>query len=418
MTGFALVICAILLMLVGVQAVPTLAFVRALRRPSPPLPADEDCPKAAVLLSVRGNDPFLSQCIEGLLQQDYPCYGVRIIVDHVEDPAWAVIDEVVRRHPGSPVHVTPLAERFGTCTLKANGLLQAIAGLEESCEVFAILDADVIPHRTWLRELVQPFRDPGVAATTGNHWYMPSQPTLASLVRYAWNAGAAVHLYWGRCTWGGSMAVRTRLFRETDLRQRWRQAVASDTALDAAVRQTHGKVAFVPALMSVNRESCTLRSFWRYVQRQLLNARLKGTDWPAIVLHASTTTLAQLAAAALLVVAGVRGRGVTAAIAGGGLAAYGLTLFLLLGLLEASVRKATQGRGEVTRWLTRGTLLKLLVAVPAAQIVYAAVLPTVSRLRQVTWRGVTYRIDGRGVRLVHYEPYRRKARPETAAHSL
>ena len=119
-----------------------------------------------------------------------------------------------------------------------------------------------------------------------------------------------------------------------------------------------------------------------------------------------------------MVVAGGRGRGGTAAIAGGGVAAYGLTLFAMLGLLEASVRKATQGRGEVTRWLTAGTLLKLLVAVPAAQIVYAAVLPTVSRLRKVTWRGVTYRIDGRGVRLVRYEPYRRRGLPETATHSL
>jgi hypothetical protein len=418
MTSFSLVICAILLVLVAVQAVPTVAFVLALRRPRPALPADKDCPKAAVLLSVRGDDPFLGQCIEGLLQQDYPDYCVRIVVDHIQDPAWTVIDQVVRRHPGSPVHVTPLAERFRTCTLKANGLLQAIAGLGESYEVFAILDADVVPHRTWLRELVQPFQDPGVAATTANHWYMPSQPTVASLVRYAWNAGAAVHLFWGRCTWGGSMAVRTQLFHKTDLQQRWRQAVASDTALDAAVRQTRGKVAFVPALMSVNHESCTLRSFWRYVQRQLLNARLKGTEWPVIVLHAGTTTLAQLAAAILLIVAGVRGRGMAAAIAGGGLAAYGIALFAMLGLLEAAVRKAIQGRGERARWLTAATLLRLLVAVPAAQMVYAAVLPMVGQLRQVTWRGVVYRIEGRGVRLVHYEPYRRKGRPETAAHSL
>ncbi len=371
-----------------------------------------------MLLSVRGDDPFLAQCIEGLLQQDYPRYCVRIIVDHVEDPACEVIDQVIRRHPGSPVHVAPLAARFGTCTLKVNSLLQAVASLEESYEVFAILDADVIPHRTWLRELVQPFRDQGVEATTGNRWYMPAQPTLASLARYAWNAGAAVQMHWGRCTWGGTMAVRTRLFRDTDLPQLWRQAVASDTALDVAVRQVHGRVAFVPTLTSVNRESCTWRSLWRFVQRQLLHSRLKGTDWPAIVLHAGVTTLAQAAASVLMIVAGVRGQGVTAVIAGGGLAVYGLALFALLGLLEAAVRKATQGRGEVTQWLAAGTLLKLLVAVPAAQIVHAAVLPTVSRLRQVAWRGVVYRIDGRGVRLVRYEPYRREDRSETTAHSL
>jgi len=418
MTVFAFGICVTLLVWVAVQAAPTVAFVRALRRDRPPLLADEDCPQAAILLSVRGDDPFLAQCVEGLLQQDYPRYTVRIVVDHVQDPAWEVIDRVVKRHPGSPVRVEPLAERFGTCTLKANSLLQAVEGLDASCEIFAIIDADVVPHRTWLRELVGPFRDPNVAAATGNRWYMPAKPTLASLVRYAWNAGAAVQMYWGRCTWGGGMAVRARLFRETDLRERWRHAIASDTALDAAVRQAGGQTAFVPAMMSVNRESCTMKGLWRFMQRQLLHSRLKGKDWPLILVHGIATIGALLAAAIVLVVAVARGQAVPAALAGGGLAVYGLAMFAMLGLLEAAVRKAVQGRDERTQWLGPGTLLKLLIAVPLAQIVYAAVLPTVGFLRDVTWRGVSYRIEDRGVRLVRYEPYRRKGGSPASSHSL
>jgi hypothetical protein len=447
MNTFALLVCVTLLVFLAIQAVAALAFVRALRRPRPPLLPDEDCPKAAVLLSVRGDDPFLARCVEGLLQQDYPCYAVRIVVDHVEDPAWETIAQVVRRHPGSPVHVEPLAERLGTCTLKANSLLQAVAGLDESdtssqpvCgnsapisarsgstvsaaaltpyEVFAILDADVIPHRTWLRELVGPFRDGRVAATTGNRWYMPAQPTLASLVRYVWNAGAAVQMHFNRCTWGGGMAVRARLFRETDLRERWRHAVASDTALDTAVRQVGGKVAFVPTLMSINRESCTLGSFWRFMQRQLLHSRLKGRDWSIILFHGSTTLLAQLAAAVLLTGAGVQGQGRAAALAGGGLAVYACGTFALLGLLEAAVRKAVRDRGESTQWLAPHAVWRLLLAVPLAQFLYTAALPTVSFLRRVTWRGVNYRIEGRGVRLVRYQPYRRHSRAEGACHSL
>lgn len=415
---FAFVICVTLAFFAAIQVVAAVAFIRALRRPQPSLAADGDCPRAAVLLSVRGDDPFLAQCIEGLVRQDYPRYIVRIVVDHVEDPAWDVIDRVVKRHPGAPVRVEPLAERFGACTLKVNSLLQAIEGLEEPCEVLAVLDADVIPHRTWLRELVGPFRDKDVAATTGNRWYMPARPALASLVRYAWNAGAAVQMHWGRCTWGGGMAFRASLLRETDLRQRWRQAVASDTALDAAIRQTGGRVAFVPALTSINRESCTLKSFWRFVRRQLLHSRLKGTDWPLIVLHAVGTTGAQLAAFALLLVACARGRNLAAALAGGGLAAYGFTMFALLASLEAAVRQAVRGRGETTRWIAPGTILKLLIAVPLAQIVHLAVLPTVGWVREVVWRGVVYRIEGRGVRLVHYEPYRRKNQSDAATHSL
>jgi len=418
MTVLALAICTTLVFLAAIQAVPAAAFLRALRRPRPPLPADGECPRAAVLLSVRGDDPFLAQCVEGLLRQDYPRYAVRIVVDHVEDPAWRVIDEVVRRHPGSPVRVAPLTKRYGTCTLKANSLLEAIDGLEEDCEVIAILDADVIPHRTWLRELVQPFRDEGVAAATGTRWYMPARPNLASLVRYAWNAGAVVQMHWGRCTWGGTMAIRAGLVHETDLRERWRHAVASDTALDSSIRQAGGKVAFVPALTSVNRESCTMKSFWRFLKRQLLHSRLKGTDWPLIVLHAGATTAALFAAATILIVAGLRGQGSAAALAAGGLAAYGLAMLAMLGALEAAVRMAVRGRGERTRWLTAGTVLKLLVAIPLTQMVHTAAIPTVRFLREVTWRGVGYRIEGRGVRLVRYEPYRREGGSQATSHSL
>src|SRR4051812_17447528 len=38
-------------------------------------------PRAAVLLSVRGADPSLGPCLEGLLDLDYPGYAVRITVD-------------------------------------------------------------------------------------------------------------------------------------------------------------------------------------------------------------------------------------------------------------------------------------------------------------------------------------------------
>jgi len=417
MTVFAFAICVTLLVLIVMQAVPALAFIGALRRVRPPLPTDGECPKAAVLLSVRGDDPFLAQCVEGLLQQDYPRYSVRIVVDHVEDPAWDVIDRVVKKHPGSPVRVEPLAERLGTCTLKANSLLQAVNGLDESHDVVAVLDADVLPHRTWLRELVGPFRDDRVAATTGCRWYMPARATLASLARYAWNAGAAVQLYFNHGTWGGSMAIRARLFRQTDLRDRWRHAVASDTALDGVLRKTGGKVAFVP-VVSINRESCTLRILWRFLRRQFLHVRLEGSGWPLIVLHAAATTGTLLAGAASLLVACAEGRPTPAVLAGGGLAAYGTAMLALLGCLEAAVRKAVAGRDEKTRWLTPGVILKMLLAAPVAQIVYATVIPTVGFLKDVTWRGVAYRIEGRGVRLVHYEPYRRKERPDRGTHSL
>jgi cellulose synthase/poly-beta-1,6-N-acetylglucosamine synthase-like glycosyltransferase len=43
-------------------------------------------PKTAVILSLRGPDPFVRRCLDGLLTQDYPGYTVFIVIDHAEDP--------------------------------------------------------------------------------------------------------------------------------------------------------------------------------------------------------------------------------------------------------------------------------------------------------------------------------------------
>lgn len=418
MTIVAQVTCVTLFFLAFIQFVPALAFVFALRRAKPLLPSDEACPRAAVLLSVRGDDPFLTKCVEGLLQQDYPAYTVRIVVDHIEDPAWKVIDRVVKRFPGRSVQVEPLHERFGTCTLKVNSLIQAVSDLDESFIVVAILDADVIPHSTWLRELVAPFQNESVLATTGNRWYIPAKATIATLVRYAWNAGAAVQMYFGRCTWGGSMAFRAQLFHDTHLKERWRHAIASDTALDEVIKSVGGKVVFVPSLMILNRESCTLGSVWRFVQRQLLHSRLKGVDWPYIFMHGMCMTFVQLIAICLFVIALADRDWYNATMTGVSLAANGFVMLALLGLMEFSVRKVAYHRGEPMQWLTPKTFFKLILAVPLTQILYAAVLPTVRFLQVVTWRGVEYRIEGRNVTLIRYEPFTRNGRTANESNSL
>src|SRR5439155_52717 len=46
------------------------------RRPAKPI-ADEQLPRAAVILSLRGADPSLAGCLRGLLAQNYPHYDVK-----------------------------------------------------------------------------------------------------------------------------------------------------------------------------------------------------------------------------------------------------------------------------------------------------------------------------------------------------
>src|SRR4051794_8202980 len=70
-------------------------FIARYRRPREPPPAGPDAPRVAVLLPLRGADPFLTTCLAGLLDQDYPRYCVRIVVDSADDPAWAMVRSAV-----------------------------------------------------------------------------------------------------------------------------------------------------------------------------------------------------------------------------------------------------------------------------------------------------------------------------------
>ncbi|HBL44173.1 MAG TPA: glycosyl transferase, partial [Planctomycetaceae bacterium] len=57
--------------------------------------------------------------------------------------------------------------------LKNQSLLQGLSEVSEDVDVVAWLDADVVPHRTWLRDLVQPLQDESVGVASGIRWYAP-----------------------------------------------------------------------------------------------------------------------------------------------------------------------------------------------------------------------------------------------------
>jgi hypothetical protein len=316
------------------------------------------------------------------------------------------VERTVSELGAQNVRVTPLGERRETCSLKCSSVVQAIGGLDESFEVVALVDADTVPHRTWLRDLVAPLADPGVGATTGNRWYMPRDASWGSLIRYCWNAAAVVQMYWYRIAWGGTLAVKTDVVRRSELLERWTHAFCEDTMLKRQLANLGLKVVFVPSLMMVNRESCDVVGFFGWVRRQLLAARLYHPQWPAVVAHGLFTFLVPGFAFGLAACAVLLGKWGVAAWAGGGFVVYEMALLALLGPMEAAVRHIVGARGETTGWLSLLTAVKTLVALPLTQVVYAAALMSVLGLRTVDWRGISYRIYSPWrIRLIEYRPY-------------
>ena len=413
------VLCVAVALLAAIQAQFVFGFVRTLRRARLPALTDSQCPKATVILCLRGMDPFLESTLRQLLHQDYPRYDVRIVVDSEQDPTWRLVHNVLAEGSPCPVQVSVLKQPLATCSLKCSSLVQTVAGLDDSYEAVALLDADTLPHPTWLRELVAPLRDPGIGASTGNRWYMPSTPSWGALVRYEWNSAAAVQMHAFRIAWGGTLAVKASALRQSGALQRWALALSEDTMIYSCLRKLGLQVAFVPTLMMVNRENCTLRSFVQWVRRQLLVARLYHPGFVPVLLHGFATSLSLAAVLALLPVAAAVGNGWAAGWLAATLAGYLAAMVALLAVLEYSVRRGLRLRAEPLCRFDFTRLLRIVVAIPLTQIVYAGVLLSVLRVRRVEWRGAHYEIGGPwNVRLLEYRPYRAQTLPEQALNSL
>lgn len=397
----------LLLLLAALQCVMAARFCLALRRPLRPLPADADCPRARIFLSLRGADPYLDDVLVRLIEQDYPNFDLQIVVDSAADPAAEVVREALSKNPGRTVKVGVLSQPRITCTLKISALLQTVRALEPEVEVLALCDADTLPHRTWLRELVAPLADKNVVVSTTGRWYMPAEPEMGSLVRYLYNAGSLVHAWMYGFGWAGTMAIKTSFLRDSDLMARWEQAMADDT-LAGVVAQSYGlRQVFVPSLVMINRESCDVPGFLEFCKRQLLSVRLEHPAWPA-VLGLGWFTTAVLLAAILSFVENL----FTLQWSLAGLLLFGLLIYVtamaaILAALEFSVQGVLQARRKKgIDWLDGTVVMGLLMAAPLAQLAYAWALWLATSATSFRWRGIEYQIVGRtGIRMREYVPY-------------
>ena len=413
MTSTAVVISLILVAVALAQLPLVRIFGRALKKMEPwqdrGAGSQEELPHAAMILCLRGPDPFLAETLRAAAAQEYPHYRLFVIIDHPDDPAWNTVAETLG-DPG-PEHVTLVAleNRRETCSLKCSSLVQVIESLDSSYEIVALLDADTVPHRSWLAELAGPLADPAVGATTGNRWYAPRQPSWGALVRYLWNAAAVVQMYCYGIPWGGTLAVKLRELRQSGLLDRWAHGFCEDTMLFAELKQRGQRIVFVPSLIMLNRESCHVSGFFNWVRRQLLTARLYHPGWPAVVLHGLLTTLVLFAGLLGFAASVFWGTSTETTWLATGLLVYLTVMHGMLVFLERRVHAVFAARSVTTSWITTRTWLWMILAIPLTQFLYAAALLSVLFVRRIHWRGITYQIDGpRDIRMIEYRPFQLK----------
>ena len=393
------------------QIVLVFIFIFNLRSNHNNLLSDNQLPNTAVILCLRGTDPFLPNCLKALLQQDYPEYDLKIIIDSLEDPAWQVAQDTVAECGATNVQISPLKIASTACTLKCSSLIQAISELDSSYKVVALVDADAIVHQTWLRELVTPLLHPKVGATTGNRWYLSQGKYWGTLVRYIWNVSAVIQMYLYGICWGGTLAIKTQVIHETRMMEKWARAFNEDTMVQSILAKHGYKVKFVPSLLILNREECTLSGLMNWMKRQLLASRLYHPQWWLVVAEATFSILLPNLILGLVLLNLFLAKWEVSAFLFGCYSIYIFAVFLIITVMEIAARGVIS-RSPSMPELSPGVLIKILIGIPLTHWFYGVALVSSIWLSTVSWRNIIYRIKGSfNIQLTEYHPYQSDNQP-------
>lgn len=120
-------------------------------------------PMITVFIAAHNEEKVIAGCIEALLNTDYPAERIKIIPvnDRSADSTGDIIDSYVARFP---LRISPFHRTTGKAG-KSAALKDALHFAEG--DIAIIFDADYVPGRGLLKQLVAPFFDPEVGAVMG-----------------------------------------------------------------------------------------------------------------------------------------------------------------------------------------------------------------------------------------------------------
>ncbi len=249
-------------------------------------------PPAAVILPLKGIDPGLRENLMSVLSQDHPDLQFVFAFESADDPAYAVVEELVREaedvHPGLSLQMV-VAGISQQCSQKITNQLAALAQIEDRVEHLVFLDSDARPNEKFVRHLVAPLSDETIGATTGYRWYHPDKAGFSGMLCSTWNAGAfqAIVDPLLSFAWGGAMAISRDSFNKSGVEQAWQNSVTDDLSLTRAIKQYGLKIRFVPECVPITYEQPRFFETLEFTSRQMLIARIyhPAVWWVASIIH-------------------------------------------------------------------------------------------------------------------------------------
>jgi cellulose synthase/poly-beta-1,6-N-acetylglucosamine synthase-like glycosyltransferase len=354
-------------------------------------------PKTALCIPCKGIDSSFEKNISSFFQQDYENFILRFVVEDSSDPAYEKLcklkDEMGTRSKALDIEIL-IASRneSGNYSQKNHNLLYCYRQVADQVEVIAFADSDIFVRNDWLSQLVYPLRQEKNGVSSGYRWFIPKNNTTAELALSALNAKVAQLLGNSRFNrvWGGSMAIRTEIFKELKIEDIWSRTISDDLSLSYAVKKSGYKVAFVPACLAASYEEIDWRGLFEFGRRQLLITKVSSIwTWMMGLLGTILSVFGPVVTAGIGMYA-VR-TGLTYAYV------YVCVPFLLLLLqfLRAILRQVMLGKMLKDDWeqMKKARLFDILMFWPMSGLFLTLILSSIFG-RTIRWRGIRYKLLG------------------------
>jgi len=354
-------------------------------------------PPVSVVVPCKGIDFELEKNVEAVFRQVYPFFEVLIVTATDNDVAVEPLKHLAGKFPGHKI-------RFVTAGIspergeKVHNLIQAVAQVDPSSEVFVFTDSDSRPHLCWLQELVAPLRSEAVGLSTGYRWYYPTRGNLASVIRSAWNGSIATLLgnHNHNFAWGGSMAIRKVTFHRACVLDYWQGSISDDYSMTQALKDAKLRIHYEPRCLIGSYGRCDWRELLEWSTRQMVLTKVYSRKlWQLALVSQWTFSLVwwwSVAGVAVALLPRAKGS-LTSTIWSGGTQKYALlvVLLFLFGAVRGWYRTRTvqhlrpEHRDEIQNFWWGYVLL-----FPLASTLTAYNLARSALTSSIEWRGVRY----------------------------
>lgn len=354
------------------------AYVR--RERLRPLPSFQ--PFASVIVPGRGLEPGLEENLRTLLTQEYKPYEVLFVFDRADDPALAVVEQLVKTsRVAARIVIAGPATDSGQ---KVHNLRVAVAKIDPKSEVLVFVDTDARPERQWLKQLIAPLADATLGASSGYRWFVAIEGGIASRLRGVWNASIASAL--GGDTsknfcWGGSTAIRRTTFERLGIGDRWRGTVSDDFAITRFLKEASLPIHFTPSCLVPSFGDCDFKELFEFTTRQIKITRVYASHlWLPLLLGSSLFSLVFFGGLILFILQ------ILDILSNRPFLPVILIILFTLGALKSFIRF------RAINLSPRSDLAAHIFLWPFASLLYLynAIVAGVSR--RIEWRGITYEL--------------------------